>query len=304
MKKRRFLRAVAVLLVCALPLFALVGCTDGGGADPEETQASAKADKRIAFTFDDGPTNGVTEKILDKLESIGGRATFFQVANRHNYVSDEVYERIEELGCEIGSHTWSHPDGFSKLSAKATEEQLEKSISAIEGELSGKVTLFRPVGGNSTAEQREMAAKMGLHTVYWSIDTEDWREQTNKTENVEDFINEKVNHIVNKAKDGDIVLMHDIHEPTIVAAEDIIKGLQAKGFQLVTVSELYKYRQGEFGPGKVNYKMDVEEYNRILAQQAAASTENDTTSETEEDGSTTETDGNTTVEGNTNAPTN
>jgi len=238
MKKRRFLRAVSVLLVCALPLFALVGCTDGGGADPEETQASVKADKRIAFTFDDGPTNGVTEKILDKLESIGGRATFFQVANRHNYVSDEVYERIEELGCEIGSHTWSHPDGFSKLSTKATEEQLEKSISAIEGELSGKITLFRPVGGNSTAEQREMAAKMGLHTVYWSIDTEDWREQTNKTENVEDFINEKVNHIVNKAKDGDIVLMHELYLSSYEIFSRAADKLVEQGFELVTVSEI------------------------------------------------------------------
>ena len=54
---------------------------------PTEPEAITPT-KRVAFTFDDGPTPGVTEKILDKLEELGGRATFFQVANRHNYIEN------------------------------------------------------------------------------------------------------------------------------------------------------------------------------------------------------------------------
>ena len=96
-----------------------------------------------------------------------------------------------------------------------------------------------------------------------------------------------------EAVDGDIILMHDIHEPTIVAAEDIVKGLQEKGFQLVTVTELYTYRQGEFGPGKVNYKITVEEYNSILAEQAATATQEES-SETDVQNNDTSGDNNTT----------
>ena len=104
----------------------------------------------------------------------------------------------------------------------------------------------------------------------WSLDTLDWDTRSA----------DATYQACMDAKDGDIILMHDIHEPTVVAQEDVIKGLQDKGFQLVTVTELYTYRMGDFGPGKASYKMTLEEYNRILEEQAA-STE-DVTVETEE----------------------
>ena len=51
-----------------------------------------------------------------------------------------------------------------------------------------------------------------------------------------------VNHILNSVQDGDIVLMHDIYEPTAEAVAELVPALQERGYQLVTVSELFKFR--------------------------------------------------------------
>ncbi len=237
MKKRKYFRILSAFVLCAFLAFSLLACT-AEPEEPEKPSYSGSGKPRVAFTFDDGPTPGVTEKILDKLESIDGRATFFQVGNRHNYVENSVYRRIAELGCEVGTHTFSHPNGFASLSQSATREQLENSIDAISSDFSKKVRLFRPVGGESTYSQRELAAKMGLHTIYWSIDTEDWREQTNNVHKVEDFIDEKVRHIVNNVEDGDIILMHELYLSSYEIFSRAADELTERGFELVTVSEL------------------------------------------------------------------
>lgn len=240
MKKILF-RATAIFLVAVFALFSLASCNTAGNDPNENTddkQANAEPDKRVAFTFDDGPTPGVTDKILDKLEELGGHATFFQVGNRHNYVENATYARIASLGCEVGTHTWSHPGGFGEMSLEATREQLEKSCEAICGETGQDVILFRPVGGASTKEQRELAAKMGLHTIHWSLDTEDWREQTNNVEKVEAFIEEKVNYIINNVEDGDIILMHELYESSYQIFSRAAERLVEMGYELVTVSEL------------------------------------------------------------------
>jgi len=230
-KKRIFLRAAAAFaaLLFLCPLFA---------CEAPSEPAGTVTGKRIAFTFDDGPTPVVTDKILSKLEALGGRATFFQVANRHDYVSASTYEKIAEQGCEIGTHTFSHPSNFTSMSDSATREQLTKSVNAIEEEWGKDVRLFRPVGGSATQSQLNIAAGMGLHTVNWSLDTEDWRGATSNVDEAEDFIEEKVRYIVQNVEDGDIILMHELYlssyEIFARAAEELVK----QGYQLVTVSEI------------------------------------------------------------------
>ena len=236
MKKRKYFRILSVFILCAFLAFSLLACTEP--EDPEKPSCSGSGKPRVAFTFDDGPTPKVTEKILDKLEELDGRATFFQVGNRHNFVENSVYRRIASLGCEIGTHTFSHPNGFASLSQSATRQQLEDSLEAINSDFSGKIRLFRPVGGESSSSQRQIAASLGLHTIYWSIDTEDWREQTNNIENVEDFIDEKVRHIVDNAEDGDIILMHELYLSSYEIFSRAADELTARGFELVTVSEI------------------------------------------------------------------
>ena len=75
---------------------------------------------------------------------------------------------------------------------------------------------------------------MGLPSIYWSIDTRDWANTGNPSHTV--------NAVLDHVKNGDIILMHDIHRSTVDAAEKIIPALRKRGYQLVTVSQLAKYK--------------------------------------------------------------
>ncbi len=228
-----FLHATTIILAVLLAVFPFVACME-----PEAPEVTKPTNKRIAFTFDDGPTPRVTDKILDKLEELGGRATFFQVANRHNYVGNETYTRIKALGCEVGTHTYEHPMNFSKLSNVETREQLTRSKEALREELGYDVRLFRPVGGAASTSQLDAAARLGLHTVNWSLDTNDWTQQTNDTEAVKDFIDETVDYILENAEDGDIILMHELYMSSYEIFARAATELSARGYELVTVSEM------------------------------------------------------------------
>ena len=232
-KMTLFLRAVLLLTACVLVL-SLFACNQPSDNKPTDTTPK----KRVAFTFDDGPTPGVTDLILDKLEEIGGKATFFQVANRHNYVEDSVYDRINALGCEVGSHTWSHPSDFYGMGAAKTDEQLKKSTEAREAETGKKVTLFRPVGGAADTAQLDHVVQYGMHTIHWSLDTEDWREQTNDLDKAESFINNTVAYIVENVEDGDIILMHELYRSSYEIFSRAADKLIEMGYEFVTVSEL------------------------------------------------------------------
>ena len=91
-------------------------------------------------------------------------------------------------------------------------------------------TLVRPPYG---AYNSNVQINAGAPLILWSIDTLDW-----KTRNAKNTINV----VMNEVKDGSIILMHDIHSPSVDAAEVLIPKLIASGYQLVTVSELAKYR--------------------------------------------------------------
>ena len=260
MRKTAAFRALAVILAALLALLSFAACAENPTQDPIDTTPSAddtpagvvKKDKRIAFTFDDGPTPGVTGKILDKLEELDGRATFFQVGNRHNYIDNATYSRLLSLGCEVGTHTFSHPSNLKSMSETAFLEQLNKSIDEIEAETGKTVNLFRPVGGAISAEQLELAASLGLHTVNWNLDTEDWKEQTSDIESVEDFINEKVDYIVNNAADGDIILMHELYLSSYEIFSRAADKLTEMGYELVTVSEILEIDENSVPEAKVH----------------------------------------------------
>ena len=87
---------------------------------------------------------------------------------------------------------------------------------------------MRTPGG---AQNADVLAQIGMPVVLWSIDTKDW-----KTKDVQNTIDVTLNNV----QDGSVVLMHDIHEFTVEAAEQIIPALVEKGYKLVTVSELAK----------------------------------------------------------------
>lgn len=186
----------------------------------------------VALTFDDGPYPKTSNRILDCLEKYDVTATFFELGqNVANY--PEVIKREAQLGMEIGSHSWSHPN-LKKLSAKKVKAQVDKTNRALEKACGQPAAVFRPPYGNSCKALEKYAQ---APIVLWSVDTLDWKSRKAKS------VMKVMKGIKNL--DGRVVLMHSIYDSTAEAVEKMVPWLLKKGYQLVSVSELLEYRYNE-----------------------------------------------------------
>ena len=222
------------------------------GATPEETvetgtaaatfSSSHRVDggkPMIALTFDDGP--GLYEdRIMDALDKVGGKATFFMVGNLVGSYSKTV-KRMADSGHELGNHSWAH-DNLSKLSPDGIRNSVNKCNQAILQATGKPATVVRPPYGATGGSCKSTLGSMGYASILWSIDTLDWKHKN---------ADKTVSTVLSQVKDGDIILMHSIYSQSAAAAERLIPELTKRGFQLVTVSELAAARGG-MAPGK-NY---------------------------------------------------
>ena len=187
----------------------------------------------VALTFDDGPDADNTEQILKSLKSVNGRATFFLVGSRIEGEEDIVQQEFN-AGHEIGSHSWDHQYA-NNISAKQQRAEMSKTNEAIKKAIGEYPTVFRCPGGiTSDVYETENINPI----ILWSIDTLDWSTKSStSTFNAIKNVFKKGQNL-----DGDIILMHDIQDSTPKAVANIVKFLDKKGYQLVTVSELAYYR--------------------------------------------------------------
>ncbi|WP_366925816.1 polysaccharide deacetylase family protein [uncultured Clostridium sp.] len=184
----------------------------------------------IALTFDDGPYAPVGNRIMDSMEQYNGRATFFVVGNRVADYKTEI-KRMHDNGHEIANHTYDHKY-LNKLSADEIVSQVElcnQAVAAITGE---SPRLVRLPGGSKNST---VLGNVHYPIILWNIDTLDW-----KTKNAD----KSVEAVLGKVKDGDIILMHELYKSSGDAAVRIIPALSEQGYQLVTVSELIRFRGG------------------------------------------------------------
>lgn len=199
--------------------------------EPEEKgewKLPKATDKLVCFTFDDGPYAPVTNKILDTLEKYNGRATFFVVGDRADTYSDEII-RASKMGCEIGTHTYSHVN-LNSLSVPEMQEEIKKSCDAISKYTGKKVKVLRPPEG---AANDTVKANVGMPMVMWSVDSRDW--ESRNADSV-------YNMVMNNVYDGSIVLMHDLYPATAEAFARLVPELKAQGYKFVTFSELMEIR--------------------------------------------------------------
>lgn len=187
----------------------------------------------VALTFDDGPDASNTEQILKSLKSVNGRATFFLVGSRIEGEEDIIQQEFN-AGHEIGNHSWDHQYA-SNISEEKQRAEMNKTNDAIKKVIGEYPTVFRCPGGiTSNVYETENINPI----ILWSIDTLDWSTKSSQaTFNAIKRVFKKGQNL-----DGDIVLMHDIQDSTPKAVANIVKYLDKKGYQLVTVSELAYYR--------------------------------------------------------------
>ena len=204
--------------------------------EKDERKLPKATDKLVCFTFDDGPYAPVTNKILDTLEKYNGRATFFVVGDRADTYSDEII-RASKMGCEIGTHTYSHVN-LNSLSVPEMQEEIKKSCDAISKYTGKKVKVLRPPEG---AANDTVKANVGMPMVLWSVDSRDW-----------DYRNADKDYqtVMDNVFDGSIVLMHDLYPATADAVARLIPELAKQGYKFVTFSELMKIRGVDVEPGE------------------------------------------------------
>jgi peptidoglycan/xylan/chitin deacetylase (PgdA/CDA1 family) len=182
----------------------------------------------IAMTFDDGPNDKLTPKLLDLLAAHHIKATFF-VLGELVQTYPEIVQRAAREGHEIGNHSWSHPN-LAKLSDAGVRQQLQKTDDAIKAATGARPTLMRPPYGNlSERQKRWVHSDFGYKIILWDVDPLDWKRPGPKI---------VCSRIVKDTRAGSIVLSHDIHPGTIEAMPATLEQLEAKGFKFVTVSEL------------------------------------------------------------------
>lgn len=183
---------------------------------------------RIALTFDDGPNTTTTPQVLDILEEYGIPASFFLIADSITPESAQVAKRARAMGCDIENHSRTH-----SFMTRMTPEQIRDEIrycSEKVREITGEdPQFFRPP---YIDVNRTMHEEIGL-TFICGAGCEDWVPEVSAQE--------RARRVLAHAEDGQIVLLHDSegNSNTVEALKVIIPELKKRGYEFVTVSELF-----------------------------------------------------------------
>ena len=179
----------------------------------------------IALTFDDGPKEGTTDRLLDGLRERGAAATFFLVGDQAVLYPDLV-RRMKEEGHQVGNHTWSHRRLVGDpLQMQAEINKMDQLLREILGE--GEYWLRPPYGLIDETAAKQVTVPM----VKWSVDPRDWESRSR----------EKITAaILGSVSPNSIVLLHDIYDASVDAALEVVDRLQEQGYWFVTVEELLR----------------------------------------------------------------
>lgn len=204
-------------------------------------QAPAAVDCRVvacvALTYDDGPST-LTPQLLDAFTSRGATATLFMIGSAA-HAHSEIVRDAHRRGFEVANHTWSHPN-LSQVSDAVATQEMARTNATLQDLTGVPVTLMRPPYAGRTRATDVVAGQQGLAVVTWSNSPEDWLATNRSASRITELT-------LARTTRNSIILMHDIHPWTVDAAGPIIDALQARGYTLVTVSQLL----GPTTPGKL-----------------------------------------------------
>ncbi len=196
-----------------------VGCTGGNG---QVVRSGPAAGKRVALTFDDGPSS-YTPAVLDVLRKMKVKATFFMLGIQVNG-DPAMARRVLAAGHEIGNHSNAH-------ALLPSSSDIRYTSNLIRSRTGFRPCLFRPPYGAINSSVISGAKSAGMKTVLWDVDTQDWR--TPGTGSIAASIR--------SAGAGSIVLMHDgggYRGQTVAALSGAIRSLRHRGYRFSTVSRL------------------------------------------------------------------
>jgi peptidoglycan/xylan/chitin deacetylase (PgdA/CDA1 family) len=194
-----------------------------------------RGSKQIALTYDDGPNDPHTLKLLDVLAKRSVRATFFMIG-RYVQQRPDIARAVAQAGHVIGNHTFTHPLLIFESAAR-TRTQLLQCRSALQDAVGEHSNLFRPPFGGRRPATLRVARALGLETVMWNVAGYDWNAPPAAV------IEKK---IVRQMRGGDVILLHDgghrvmgaDRAQTVIATDNLIRRYKDQGYEFVTLEEM------------------------------------------------------------------
>lgn len=198
-------------------------------------------EKKVAITFDAAWGADKTLGILEILKEFDVKATFFLVGIWVEKYKEET-KAIIDSGCEIGSHSYNHPD-FTKLTKENMLTELTSTNEILESVTGVKPKLFRPPYGAYNNTLIECLESLNMQGIQWDTDTLDWKGYTPS---------QVIARVNNKVKGGSIILCHNNADHVLDSTRLILSTLKNKGYEFVTVGELTKdVKSVKIGVGQI-----------------------------------------------------
>lgn len=189
--------------------------------NPSETQ------KKIALTFDDGPSE-FTLEVLSLLKKYNAKATFFCIG-KNIETHPEILKQIIADGHLVGNHSYSHSKFFDFYNAKQIAAEIEKTDELLEKYTSKKIIFFRPPYGVTTPSIRRALKITGHKVIGWNI-----RSLDGGTKNKELIFN----RIIKRVSPGGIVLLHDTASHSVLVLEQFLQFLEQNNYEVISIEEL------------------------------------------------------------------
>lgn len=190
-------------------------------------------DKVIALTFDDGPDEIMTPRVLDVLKRHDIKATFFLIGDKVDKLPHIVKRMVDE-GHIVGNHTYSHSGLFPLSSSAKVKNELQRCNDSIYKAVGLRTELFRPPFGVTNPIIGKNVRQCGFKTIGWSIRSLDTVKGKSREEIVE--------KIERQLHPGAIILLHDRCENADVLLEKIITSSIEKGYDIVSLDEMLKLK--------------------------------------------------------------
>ena len=195
----------------------------------------SRGTKRLALTYDDGPNDPHTQRLLEVLAKHDVRATFFLIG-RYARQHPDIAREIVQAGHVVGNHTFTHPLLTFK-SASEIRQELSACRSALQDAIGEHSNLFRPPFGGRRPAVLRIARELGLEPVMWNVTGYDWTAPPSAE------IEQKV---AKQIRGGDVILLHDgghkqmgaDRSQTVLATENLIKKYKAEAYEFLTIPQM------------------------------------------------------------------
>eukprot|EP00835_Amoeboradix_gromovi_P005535 NODE_529_length_7157_cov_0.524795.p2 type:complete len:401 gc:universal NODE_529_length_7157_cov_0.524795:4325-3123(-) len=203
--------------------------------------------KQVALTIDDGPDDIITPQVIDKLISMNIPATFFQIGINIDQKSVGVNAIKAALKSRpdlfnVADHTYSHPHSVAMLNnqgAAAVKSEAQKTIDTIKSKYGVTPRYFRPPYGEYSQGTLDVWNSLGLYSINWSVDSNDWKYDTQTGTVAKDNVMKSIQAGFNLDKTGGhIILCHDIYKVcTLNTIVEIVSMFKANGYNFVTLQQ-------------------------------------------------------------------